>query len=279
MLRLAVVLLLLANAGYYAWTQGLLREWGLAPVDESEPQRLQQQIAPNNLRLLPPQRAPGDVGTQAALAATPASTPAAAATAAAPESAASASATSPDSAPASAAASAPAAPALTNAASAANTSRPADQGEPRVCLQAGVFDADQAQSLRQAAASLPGGSWALEPTTIPGRWMVYMGRFADDDALARKRAELRALKIAYDRPAAALEPGLSLGRFSTEEAAQRGLALLVGQGVRTARVVQERADAPGFTLRLPAVAQSQRARVQATLAPALAGKTLRPCSS
>lgn len=283
MLRLAVVLLLLANAGYYAWTQGLLREWGLAPVDESEPQRLQQQIAPNNLRLLPPQRAPGDVGTQAALAAAPASTPAAAATAAAPESAASASATSPDSAPAStpasAPASAPAAPAPTNAASAANTSRPADQGEPRVCLQAGVFDADQAQSLRQAAASLPGGSWALEPTTIPGRWMVYMGRFADDDALARKRAELRALKIAYDRPAAALEPGLSLGRFSTEEAAQRGLAQLVGQGVRTARVVQERADAPGFTLRLPAVAQSQRARVQATLAPALAGKTLRPCSS
>lgn len=287
MLRLAVVLLLLANAGYYAWTQGLLREWGLAPVDESEPQRLQQQIAPNNLRLLPPQRAPGDVGTQAALAAAPASTPAAAALAAAPESAASASATSPDSAPdsapastpASAPASAPAAPAPTNAASAANTSRSADQGEPRVCLQAGVFDADQAQSLRQAAASLPGGSWALEPTTIPGRWMVYMGRFADEDALARKRAELRALKIAYDRPAAALEPGLSLGRFSTEEAAQRGLALLVGQGVRTARVVQERTDAPGFTLRLPAVAQSQRARVQATLAPALAGKTLRPCSS
>ena len=53
MLRLAVVLLLLANAGYYAWSQGLLRGWGLAPVDESEPQRMEQQIAPQNLRLLP----------------------------------------------------------------------------------------------------------------------------------------------------------------------------------------------------------------------------------
>ena len=105
-----------------------------------------------------------------------------------------------------------------------------------------------------------------------------MGRFPDEEAVAKKRAELRALKIPYDRPGAALEPGLSLGRFSTEEAAQRGMALLANQGVRTARVVQERADAPGFMLRLPAVNDTLRIRLDTTLQPALAGKTLRPCA-
>lgn len=52
----------------------------------------------------------------------------------------------------------------------------------------------------------------------------------------------------------------------------------MGQGVRTARVVRERPDTPGFTLRLPSVAPAQRSQVQATLQPALAGKTLRPCN-
>lgn len=54
MLRLAVLLLLLANAGYYAWSHGLLQGLGLAPAATTEPQRLQQQIDPQNLRLLPP---------------------------------------------------------------------------------------------------------------------------------------------------------------------------------------------------------------------------------
>ncbi|KAB7533389.1 SPOR domain-containing protein, partial [Verminephrobacter sp. Larva24] len=43
MLRLAVILLLLANAGYRAWSQGLLRPWGLAPEAQTEPQRMHQQ--------------------------------------------------------------------------------------------------------------------------------------------------------------------------------------------------------------------------------------------
>ena len=228
MLRLAVVLLLLANAGYYAWSQGLLRGWGLAPVDESEPQRMEQQIAPQNLRLLPQ----GGKGASSSAAPTgPASSPA---TAAAP-------------------------------------------AEPPACLQAGVFDARQADALRRAAAVLPEGSWTLEPTPITGRWMVYMGRFPDEEAVAKKRAELRALKIPYDRPGAALEPGLSLGRFSTEEAAQGGLGNLVAKGVRTAKVVQERPDTPGYQLRLPSVDDALRPQLD-VLRPAMAGKTLKPCS-
>ena len=239
MLRFLVLVLLLANAGYYAWSQGLLQAWGLAPAQQAEPQRLQQQIQPEALRIVGakaphPVAAPAS-GTEAA------------------ESPVSAEPASTASVPVAAAPSA---------------------GE---CLQAGVFDEEQADALRRAAAALPQGSWSLQRTTIAGRWMVYMGRFADGDALAKKRAELREIGVPFDRPNnSSLEPGLSLGRFSTEDAAQRGLSNLTAKGVRTARVVQERPDAPGFILRLPAVDEALRAQVEA-LRPALAGKTLRPC--
>ena len=234
MLRLAVIALLLANAGYYAYTQGWLRSAGLAQPEQAEPLRMQQQIRPETLKVLRTQ------GTTAAP--TPPAPPAAAADAGASATAA-------------------AAPA-------------ADAGE---CLQAGVFDERQADALRTAAANLPPGSWLLEPTPIPGRWMVYMGRFEDLETLDRKRAELRARKVDHDRAGGTLEYGLSLGRFSSKEAAERELANLGNKGVRTARVVQERPDAPGFTLRLPAVNDALRPQLDA-LRSAMAGKTLRNCA-
>lgn len=233
MLRLAVIVLLLANAGYYAWSHGWLRSWGLAPVEQTEPQRMAQQIRPETLRILRARETPPVAPSVASEA--PASAPPA---------------------PAAMAASAPA----------------------TVCLQAGTLDQRQADAVRTAAAALPQGSWKLESTPIPGRWMVYMGRFADDEALDKKRAELRARKVPFDRPNnSTLEPGLSLGRFATEEAAQRALTTLSNQGVRTARVVVERAEAPGFTLRLPALDSATRAQVETQLRPALGEKTLRTC--
>ena len=238
MLRLAVIALLLANAGYYAYTQGWLRSAGLVTPEQAEPQRLQQQIRPETLKVL---RAQGATNNP-----TPPPAPAAA-------------------------------PAADNAAStpAPTAAAPADAGE---CLQAGVFDDKQAAALRTAAAALPPGSWSLESTPITGRWMIYMGRFDDQDTLGKKRAELRARKVDFDRAGGTLEPGLSLGRFSTEEAAQRGLTALNAQGVRTARVIQERQAATGFILKLPAVTDAQRQRWLATLRPAMAGKTLGSCS-
>ncbi|PTT40570.1 sporulation protein, partial [Acidovorax sp. HMWF018] len=150
---------------------------------------------------------------------------------------------------------------------------PADSAE---CLQAGVFDERQAEVLRTAAAGLPSGSWTLEPTPVPGRWMVYMGRFDDVETLDRKRAELRARKVDHDRAGGTLELGLSLGRFASKEAAERELANLGNKGVRTARVIQERAESPGFTLRLSAVNDALRAQLD-VLRTAMAGKTLRTC--
>lgn len=238
MLRLAVIALLLANAGYYAYTQGWLRSAGLVTPEQAEPQRLQQQIRPETLKVLRAQGATNNPTPPPAPAAAPATDTGAST------------------------------PAPTAAA-------PADAGE---CLQAGVFDDKQAAALRTAAAALPAGSWSLEPTPITGRWMIYMGRFDDQDTLDKKRAELRARKVDFDRAGGTLELGLSLGRFSTEEAAQRGLTALNAQGVRTARVIQERQAATGFILKLPAVTDAQRQQWLATLRPAMAGKTLGSCS-
>ncbi len=54
MLRLLVAILLLANLGYWAWSQGWLRAYGMGPALQSEPHHLQQQVKPDALRLLSP---------------------------------------------------------------------------------------------------------------------------------------------------------------------------------------------------------------------------------
>ncbi len=183
MLRIALLILLLANAGYFAWSQGALTSLGWAPQQHNEPERLQQQLRPEALQLKPP----------AAVANAPV-----------------------------ASAPAPAAP--------APAETPPAQDGPAQCLQAGIFDDDASDTLRRALVlQFPEGSWKLDAITQPGRWMVYMGKFADNQALEKKRAELVARKLDHDRAGGALEPGLSLGRFSSEEAATRELTQLVRQ--------------------------------------------------
>lgn len=268
MLRIAFLVLLLANAGYYAWSGGMLRGWGAGPEEPSEPQRLAQQIHPEVLQLHVP---PPQPAASAAAPVAPAAASAPAALPAAPG--ASAAASVPE------AASAPAASAEAPASSAIGAVGPI---KATVCQQAGPFDQNQADTLRVAlpAAGFTAGSWSLDFTPTSGRWMVYMGRFPDEDALARKRAELKARKVAYDRPGSALEPGLSLGRYATQEAAERALNALAVQGVRTARVVQERTGTPSeymLRLNLPAGDAAQAARLERAR-PALVGRTLRPCS-
>ena len=52
MLRSTVMLLVLANALYFAWSHGYLAAYGLAPVTQTEPQRLAQQIRPEAMRVV-----------------------------------------------------------------------------------------------------------------------------------------------------------------------------------------------------------------------------------
>lgn len=224
MLRLLILVLLLVNLLYFAWSQGQLAGLGYAPPTQSEPQRVQNQIKPSAVRVLSAQEA--QVLNQ----------------------------------PEPTAASTPPATAF-------------------VCLAAGVFSPQQVAVLRTALEqNLPAGAWALQDAAQAGRWLVYMGKYANAAAVQAKLQELRGLSIVavpvQDAPA--LEPGVSLGEYDSAEAASAKLQDLARRGVRTARVVQARAPVEGQRLVLAQVDEALRSRLGA-LQPALAGKTLEAC--
>lgn len=223
MLRLLVLALLLANAGYFAWTHGLLADYGMGPAVQAEPQRLTQQIRPEAMRLLSANEARQLDSTSTAAAPAP---------------------------------------------------QPAAE-----CLQAGLFTPEQTATLRAGLeSSLPIGSWSLESSTEPGRWIVYMGKYNSEDALVKKRGELRGLGVSFEplvNPA--LAPGLSLGHYGSQAEAERGLAAAATRGVRTAKVVLERPEARGQLLKLPAVDAALKAKLE-PLKPQLVGKPLQACS-
>lgn len=290
MLRFVLLLLLGANVGYFAWSHGALAELGWAPHNPAESWRIDQQIQPQALALLgvPAAATPAPTPVPAAPA-MPASPPPAvpaelAPTPAADTPAAPTAPTTPEPAPAPSPE--PTAPPLappptppSDPTATAQTAAPAP-AEAGLCLQAGPFDEDQTKAVRAAlrAQEMPWESYELRAQEIAGRWMVYLGKFPNIEALAQRRAELREQKIDNDRAGGSLELGLSLGRFSTEEAATRELTRLLRQGVRGPRVVQERPASTVYYLRMPAVTHAQQIKIQA-IAPALNGKPLRPCTN
>ena len=221
MLRLLVLALLLANAGYFAWTQGLLADYGFAPAVQAEPQRLGQQLRPEAMRLLTTAEA-----RQIESEPSPA---------------------------------------------------PAAQAAPE-CLQAGLFSPEQSSALRAGLeSSFPIGSWTLESGVEPGRWIVYMGKYNSEDALNKKRTELRGLGVSFEALVnPALGPGLSLGHYASQADAERELAKVATRGVRTAKVVLERPESRGQLLKLPAADAAIKAKLEA-LKPQLAGKPLQAC--
>ena len=219
MLRPLVLLLLLANCLYFAWGNGFLLALGFGPAQQSEPQRLAQQIKPDTVRLLRPQEFKR-IEEQAK----------------------------------------------------------ADQS-PKECLQAGPLNVAESTRLRQALGELlPVDAWSLEEIRVAARWIVYMGKYANAEALAKKRTEIAAMKLkteSLENPA--LEPGLSLGGFDTKADADAALARLSARGLNTARVVQERTESLAYRLTLPAVGASLKPKL-GELRTALADKPLRPCN-
>jgi hypothetical protein len=121
--------------------------------------------------------------------------------------------------------------------------------------------------------------WRLDAVQIPERWIVYIGRYTDLAALQKKQAELVALHLLVDEvQTPALAMGLSLGAFESKAKADEALAVLSKRGIRTAKVVQERAQSTATELRLPAATEALRKRLE-ELAPSLAGKALRRCEA
>ena len=95
-------------------------------------------------------------------------------------------------------------------------------------------------------------------------------------ALDTRRNELRAMEISTDRARiASLEPGISLGRFSTEEAAERHLATMAKKGVSGAKVVVERPETTNYTVRFPKLDAATKKRVQTWHV--MEGKDLQTC--
>lgn len=236
MLRSLLLLFLGANALLWAYGQGWLAAVGWPLEDHREPGRLAQQVAPEALRLLTD---PVAASTAAVATAPPLPDPV---------------------------------PEPTNPADAA----PA----PTACWQLGGLPAPAGAALRQALAQVDGltaADWVLEAVPVPARWIVYLGPFASADAQQQRRNALRSAGVdvrAVTTPA--LQPGLALGTYSSQEAAQRALRDANGQGVRDARVVQERPESQTWSLRLPALTEALRERVQAL--PPLAGQPLQPCA-
>ncbi|MGE0100341.1 MAG: SPOR domain-containing protein [Hydrogenophaga sp.] len=252
MLKWTIWILAMANAGYFAWTQGYLNGLGMAPQEQREPRRMQEQVKPELLRLLNGPRASAEP-VAAPVVAAPAEPAPAAPVAALP---------------------APAAPPVP-----APPPLPEGTG-PRACWQATGFTESQTELLRAELAllGLSSSRWQLNEVRSAGRWIVYMGRYDNEAQLDRKKAELRAIGVSFREVSAnGLAPGLALGTYSSEAAAQQALEQSERGGVRTAKVAQERAESVSFTLRLPAITATQRAAVDG-LGDAMAGKTLRPCN-
>lgn len=168
-------------------------------------------------------------------------------------------------------------------AAATTASGPATAAAP-VCLEAGPFATGAAvgaiAALQQAQPALPPGSWTDVKIDRPGVYAVYMGRFANREALAKKEEELRRARVTFEevRDAPDLEPGFTLGRFEQRAAADRALEQLALRGIRTARVVEISAPGQVHMLRVDRADKALAAQLSALRAEAL-GRGFVACGS
>jgi hypothetical protein len=187
MLRALVLLLLLVNAGLYWW----LRSDPQALQADREPQRLERQVSPEAIQVLP------DLPASAASVAIP---------------------------PASAA------------------SFALDTGDIDIgCAETPPLDGAQLLALKAALieAGVPADALAERRQSQGGSWIAYLGKFSDSTVRQQRANELTKLNVKFElvNAPAALDPGLSLGRFSSRADAVKRLEELVRLGVHGSRVV------------------------------------------
>ena len=252
-MRALLLALLLVNLVFFAWSQGWMAGAGLGPVTQREPQRLALQIHPEQVQVTPP-----------------------------------ASASAMPSSPASAPAPAPSAPASTPSAPADNTSAPeaeaAAQTAKTVCRQIGPYGAMETDALAQAQAALASAGLRARPhnTPLPAQWMVLLGPFPSQSAMRAtldqitQQGKVKVFAPVTDR--ARYEPGISLGVFSNEAAAQDQLQIVRKQGVQGAKVVQRNAGLNRVTLRLPALTP-QQLKTLGSVSGQLGGQIVKTCAT
>lgn len=273
MLRPLVVMLLAANIGFWAWSQGALDGLTGVPHDsDREPQRLAAQIAPERLEILHTEL-PASAASAASAAhgaASAASATAATATAAASSAASTVAAASTPPAEASAAALTPP--------TAVPVPPPAPV--PTVCLEAGPFNAAEWRTAQAALRRvLDDSSWTLTSREKAGTWMVYVGPYKSREIMARRADQLRQLEIAFEEARDLPDeyiPGFVFGRYGVEADARALQTRLTSQKIRYVRVVPLVRPAVSHTVRIPKADPAMRARL-AALKPRLSGNAFEPC--
>ncbi|HSW07862.1 hypothetical protein [Aquabacterium sp.] len=161
------------------------------------------------------------------------------------------------------AASAALAAAQAAAASEAEAAVRAAAAPPGTCLEAGPVPATAlaaAEKLLRDNAGLSPGSWTPVSSERKGVFLIYMGKYADEETLGRKIEEVKRLRL-DPKPMSnspELEPGLVLGRFDDKTAAEAELGRLSQRGLRTARVITLVPAVPLVTLRVPNASDAQR---------------------
>lgn len=239
MLRWLVLALFMANVLYFVWSQGWLGLGG-GPAATREPWRVQQQVRPDMVRVLPADTVvPAPSGSPV--------TPAL---------------------PASAAASA-----VVGAASAPESTLACFESAP--LAPAGLDAAEQA-----LAAILPARGWIRASRELPPPHVVVIGPLARDalpkkrEELTRLRVGFEELRLPGNEGGA----GLSLGRYESAAAAQAALESLAQRGVRTARVLALREPGTETRLRIENATPMQAEALRALRSPALGAQGLLPCA-
>ncbi len=154
---------------------------------------------------------------------------------------------------------------------------------PGTCLEAGPVPASAqaaAEKLLQDSAGLAPAHWTPVASERKGVFLIYMGKYADDETMERKVEELKRLKF-EPKPmsnAPDLEPGLVLGRFDDKTAAEAELGRMCQRGLRTARVVTVTPAVPLVTLRVPNASDAQRDKLL-TLKLPNNGPAFAPCAA
>ena len=135
--------------------------------------------------------------------------------------------------------------------------------KPLECLQSGFIEAARMDALKAALPSLLGSAtWQFDALREDARWIVYMGKYPGAGALAKKKTELRGLGVPFEPLRRSdLEPGIAVGSANNKDDAEELLLSLNKKGIKTAKVVQEIAPLEGQRLRLPAVDDALRPKL------------------
>lgn len=148
------------------------------------------------------------------------------------------------------------------------------------CLEAGPFTATVLETAEQAlAAVLPERGWIRASREVGAQFSVVIGPLAGRDAVQKKEAELKSLRVSYEE---ARLPGdrdlsLALGRFDSRAAAEAELESLTKRGVRTARVATTREAGTEWRLRLDSASPSLAAQLRSLSLPG--GSAFAPCAN